>query len=1189
MPLTYAEYDRKRNEFRYWAEYGRVVKPTLSYLAKGMYAAADKLASQDPEKAQAFRKMGDAMLGVTGEIDLGSTRNEISGSLETLNGLYPFLEQKTGVVSNQELLKQALEENPKLREEYLTTDETKNTTFEQQLDSIGDFFVISQKAIDAQIMEERRQKVIQSRDVRREQAQERIRKQVSALPQDQRAAEEERLWQEFEKEEEILRRGAEYAQQQAKEKQNREEAERLRREQEQKRQEEDRLRREQELKRQEEDRLRREREQKRQQEELRRQQEEVRRTEGPLRMPKGYDYRDAAIHFSRSMKGRKPEDSAVFKTAEKIHAKRQALEQEVKDIAADVDRRLPPDAVGDGLETIRKLPDRLRPLTNRYGQDLRENLERTPGNREEQEVRLYAEMKKEQLVTDVRRGDLMKRFPGKEKLNVQLEPHRASARRKILEKHFGRDLDKRLRQQGNELTAGALLNRFFLAKEQKEDLHKLLKDTYKEDLEQKLAACEDQRNPEHELFRKEIFEPALRSTKKWKELGAAMGFPKEIYSQLIPDLDTLTMVLQQTVRPEAKEKSLFEDLTRMHPEQPLENEVELAAEKSLYASLHKDEPQPDGDRLLHEWARELEMKAALGDKPKKLEEMRRLDEAADGLKKACLKADLTEASRQMKETMAGLCSLEQTDPELFSELAGDLDREWGQMDLLESRKLREEQKIPEQYLLRRNAAPAEKKPVWPFKPKRPGEKLREQPVMEYEYHAFDKDFLDEKWSDEPLRAEELELDPREEEYTLTENDILANLPKPIDDFISKEWDKLAKLAKRERRSLEQEEKCLSRILAADSFQLQMNYAPSEEEIDAVAGKLRESGGLRQVAGFVDPKLFAKTRRPELILKCLEKQNAAKAQSRQARQKQLQENIGPVVDKLLATGRGKSYFFGLPRFLTGNSTQYENALAAMQEVQRSRASDPAALGPAVDMVKEYLQDKMKVRDREFGRVRWDQCMTFLKYAMPPQEFEQYCLEVNRTRGSLNPNHKDHVSPEMFGPPQTVKEMREEILGRIRAGEGTRHDYALLGAMKTLQLKPEEQPDLKTLVTKTVDIEGSGEFGLMMANASPGLLLRMAEKDDGEALTHYKELAPKLYGGAVNSLEGLEEPVGVEKEMLEIATEGRDLKKAYEEIDRSEKLARDAEARLGKPGKKPAPEEEQPREEEIDPLNNSVLSV
>ncbi len=168
MPLTYAEYDRKRNEFLYWAEYGRVVKPTLSYLAKGMQAAADKLAARDPEKAQEFRKMGDAMLGVTGEIDLGSTRNEISGSLETLNGLYPFLEQKTGGVSNRELLEQALAENPKLREECLTTDETRNTSFEQQLDNIGDFFVISQKAIDEQIERDRREKVLRSREVRRE-------------------------------------------------------------------------------------------------------------------------------------------------------------------------------------------------------------------------------------------------------------------------------------------------------------------------------------------------------------------------------------------------------------------------------------------------------------------------------------------------------------------------------------------------------------------------------------------------------------------------------------------------------------------------------------------------------------------------------------------------------------------------------------------------------------------------------------------------------------------------------------------------------------------------------------------------------------------------------------------------------------------------------------------------------------
>ncbi len=1185
MPLTYAEYDAKRNEFLYWAEYGRTVKPTLNYLARGMYAAAEKLETQHPEQAQNFRKMGDAMIAVTGEIDLGATRNEIAEGLETVNGLYPFLQQTTGGVPNRDLLKQALADHPELRNEYLTTDETRNTSFEQQLDNIGDFFVISQRAIDEQVEQIRREKVIHSREVRREQERERIEKLLKTLPEEQRAAEEERLWNEFNQQEELLSKGAEYAQQQDEERQRREKEEHQRAEENRRLQQEE-LRRAEELRqKQEQERLRQKQEQQKQQQQkdtLRQQLADLRSRSGPLQMPRGYDYRDAAIHFTRSLQKGKPEDSAVFKTAEKIHAKRQAMEKEVEDIVAGVDKRMPPDAGGDCLDTIRKVSDRTGPLVNHYGRNhLRENLERMPGNREEQEIRLYAEMKKEQLVTEARRGDLLKRFPERKALNAQLEPHRATARRQILEKHFGKDLEKRRRQTKNELTASTLLSKFFLAPEQKANLAKLLQDTYKDALPQKLAACEDRQHPEHELFRKEIFEPALRSTKKWKELGNAMGFPKEIYSQLITDMDTLTMVMQNTIRPEAVEKSLFEDLTELHPEQPLENLVEQAAEKSLYASLHKDEPQPEGDKLLYQWARDLETKIALEGKQEKLEEMRRLDEAADGLKKACLKGDLTDASRQMKATMTGLYPLAQNDPELFRELAGDLDKEWAEMDLLESKKLREEQKIPEQYLPRKNE-PAPAKPNWPFKDKQVGEKLSKQPVREYRYHAFDKDFLDEKWSEEKLNEEELELNLPGDEDTLVENDILANLPTPVAEFIDKEWDHLEKLGKRERKPQEEIQKCLSRIVAADTLQLQGKDDPPEQEINALADKLRKNGALKQVAAFVDPALLAKGRRTDLILKCMEKETAAQTQSRRARQQRLQKELGPVVNKLLATGKGKSYFFGIPRFLTGNSSRYENALAAMQEVQRSKSADPAVVGPAVDTVKEYLRDKMEVRDREFGRVRWEQCMTFLKHTMPREEFQRYCLEVNRARGSLNPAHKDHVAAEMFGTPQTVKEMREDILTRIRAGEGSRHDYAVLGAMKAMNLEPEAQPDLKALLVKAGNIEGSAAFGLVMANASPGLLLRMAEKDDGEALSRCEEFSQELYKGAANSLPGLEEPMGLEKEMLEIASEGRDLKKVYEEIKRRESLMEKKE-----PGEKqPAEEKEQEQERELG--NESILS-
>ena len=46
MPLTYAEYNAKRNNVRYWTEYGQTVAPTTKYLAAGMEAVANQLREQ---------------------------------------------------------------------------------------------------------------------------------------------------------------------------------------------------------------------------------------------------------------------------------------------------------------------------------------------------------------------------------------------------------------------------------------------------------------------------------------------------------------------------------------------------------------------------------------------------------------------------------------------------------------------------------------------------------------------------------------------------------------------------------------------------------------------------------------------------------------------------------------------------------------------------------------------------------------------------------------------------------------------------------------------------------------------------------------------------------------------------------------------------------------------------------------
>ena len=287
---------------------------------------------------------------------------------------------------------------------------------------------------------------------------------------------------------------------------------------------------------------------------------------------------------------------------------------------------------------------------------------------------------------------------------------------------------------------------------------------------------------------------------------------------------------------------------------------------------------------------------------------------------------------------------------------------------------------------------------------------------------------------------------------------------------------------------------------------------------------------------MDPKIFATTKRPDLIFKCVEKVKSFEENAAEYRRKnmqKLQEETGPAVDAMLATKKGESFLFGIPRFLTGNSTRYENALAAMQNVQKAKPLKQDYLDTQIDTVKRYISDKKEKRIRDFGNVRWNQCMTFLKYAMPRKDFENYCAQVNQAREANSPADEDYVSPEMFGKPQTVSELREEILDRVRAGEGALHDFAVLSAMKSMKLAPEAQVDVQALLTETHKLEYDNDFRTVIQNSSVGMKQSMAEKEGGLPLTHYAEYAKQFKNGVFSFKASSEEPEGLEKEMLEVS--------------------------------------------------------
>ena len=218
-------------------------------------------------------------------------------------------------------------------------------------------------------------------------------------------------------------------------------------------------------------------------------------------------------------------------------------------------------------------------------------------------------------------------------------------------------------------------------------------------------------------------------------------------------------------------------------------------------------------------------------------------------------------------------------------------------------------------------------------------------------------------------------------------------------------------------------------------------------------------------------------------------------------------LGSVVDSLENTGSGKIIKY-IPRGPWGNSTAYENALAAISTVKRNAGKLTAdELYQNTKAVLDYLDKKETVRKRPFGRQRWTDCMTFLKQTMPPEQFKDYCDRVNEKRHVIgNPAHPDYVSPETFGS-TNHKEAIDEALDQINRGKGRPEDYATLIALR--ELDPSQPVDKKQLTLRKEAIMSNENFQLLNLPENKAKLHTFVVEEKGK---DYQTLADKIQNPA-----------------------------------------------------------------------------
>ena len=230
-------------------------------------------------------------------------------------------------------------------------------------------------------------------------------------------------------------------------------------------------------------------------------------------------------------------------------------------------------------------------------------------------------------------------------------------------------------------------------------------------------------------------------------------------------------------------------------------------------------------------------------------------------------------------------------------------------------------------------------------------------------------------------------------------------------------------------------------------------------------------------------------------------------------------IGKIWDELSRMGTGSYDRFGIIS-RSENSAKYEYALEELKKIKNdeyeSRGTNGADNYMSVEVIKDYLEGKEKVRGSAMGKKRWNLFMTALSEIMPRKEFEEYCDHINRVRGVENkPDSKDYVGPELFYD-KNVKlgtVLDDTVINRINSGKATKRDYARLLALRSIGLYIEngqekfrlERSDVSrtTLLKETDKILRDTDFAAFMELVDSDTLKNMMQESVyGAGLAKYK---------------------------------------------------------------------------------------
>ncbi len=333
---------------------------------------------------------------------------------------------------------------------------------------------------------------------------------------------------------------------------------------------------------------------------------------------------------------------------------------------------------------------------------------------------------------------------------------------------------------------------------------------------------------------------------------------------------------------------------------------------------------------------------------------------------------------------------------------------------------------------------------------------------------------------------------------------------------------------------------LAYIAAAYTLQKQMEEIkidppyPTQEEVYAYVPEIRKSEGFKEtmkgsMSWLTHPKGKREWTRGEVnravtafVEEFAEKTKAAELDAQDLalyeipkyKHTEIRTKATGIADRLDQTRTGS--YTGLDIISRRkNSTAFENVKKAIRTYSQKNSPSAEDNRRVCNTVLMYLNGKSRVRTREFGRTRFNECMSFLALVMPPKKFEEYCRQINEARG-VRAGHNKFIGPESFITPGTT--FNDVILSsreRINAGTATDRDYARIIACTDISVTDGNidlgqaittKDQKKALLTETERIMANPHFKEFLNTMSKENLNALVNADAsavGDAWTQFKE--------------------------------------------------------------------------------------